>query len=78
MEGASTGARVLTTLNGSCDVRTGGLAPRLNFCKENPVPELRRLFNTRFSFYVVRNGKFAMYSRGFQDMLPNYLRGKEK
>ena len=49
--------------------------PRLNFCKENPIPALKRIVNTSIIYYVAKNGVLQPYGRGFADMLPNYRRG---
>jgi hypothetical protein len=78
IKGAVTPTSLLNAMNHSCNVKTGGIAPRLNFCKENPVPEIRRLINTNVTYYVARNGKFQMLSPGFHDMLPTYRRGANK
>lgn len=77
INGPVTNRSLVAALNTACDVRLGGMAPKFNFCKENPVPELRRIFNTSFTFQIVKNGKFRMLSRSFQNMLPNYLRSKK-
>ena len=65
-------------MNKTCSLKTGGLTPRLNFCQENPVQGLNRIFNTNVTYYVARNGVFKMLSPGFHDMLPNYRKATGK
>lgn len=72
--GDVTAAKFVKALNKTCKVDTGGQAPAMNFCKENPVPTLKRIFDTSVMFQVLRNGKFKMLNPKYQDMLPNYLR----
>ena len=57
---------------------TGGLTPKLNFCQQNPVAGLDRIFNTSVTYYKAVNGKFKMLSPGFHDMLPNYRKATGK
>jgi ABC-type branched-subunit amino acid transport system substrate-binding protein len=63
------------TLNKSCSVNIGPIAPTFNFCQENPVSNLKRVFNTNFSFYKASNGSLTAYQPGFHDMLPIYRKG---
>lgn len=78
IKGDVTPASLLKQLNSSCSIDTGGIVPTLNFCKENPIPELKRLFNTSLIYYVAKNGVFLPFGKGFTDMLPNYRRGTGK
>jgi len=77
LKGNVTSAKLFAQLNKSCKIDTGGEAPVFNFCKPHTdVPELKRLFDTSFTFQIIKSGKLVMLSRTFQDMLPNYLRSK--
>jgi hypothetical protein len=76
--GDYSGAAFTDALNKSCSVNVGDIAPTFNFCQENPVPSLKRVFNTNFTYYKASEGNLTPYQPGFHDVLPIYLKGSSQ
>jgi ABC-type branched-subunit amino acid transport system substrate-binding protein len=77
ISGPITSASIYAQLNKSCDVTSDGLAPVMDFCKPNPIPALMRVFNTGFTFQVVKNGQFVLSTPGFHDLEQDYVTGSK-
>jgi hypothetical protein len=73
--GPITAANVQTILTKSCNETSNGLAPVMNFCKENPIPGLARIFNGSLTYLVVKNGAITESTPGFHDVVQYYLAG---
>jgi ABC-type branched-subunit amino acid transport system substrate-binding protein len=67
-------ASLVTALNAASDVKADGIPP-VDFTKENPNPAIKRLFNTKVTVYVLKDGKRTMETPDFVDALPAFTAG---
>lgn len=72
VDGDVTSQSLVSALDKSCAVNVGDFSPTFNFCKTNTDPALKRVFSTKFSYYIAKDGALNDYQPGFHELGREY------